>query len=58
MFRLYRSARRVAQNLEEISNIILTRIARPLSTLPPLLEAVKYVLGLVQQYRTQEEERG
>ena len=54
LFRLYRSARRVTQNLEEISSIVLNRVARPLSTLPPLIEVVKYVLGLVQQYRSRE----
>ena len=54
LFRLYLSTRRITRNLEEISGIVLNRVARPLSTLPPLMEVTKYVLGLVQEYRSRE----
>ena len=58
LFRLYRTARRTTQNLEEVSNIILTRVVHPLTTLPPLMEIGKYVLGLVEQYRSRERRNG
>ncbi len=51
-FRLYRSARRVTGNMEEISGIVLDRVARPLTSLPPLIEIANYVVGLVQEYRS------
>ncbi len=51
-FRLYRSARRVTGNMEEISGIVLDRVARPLTSLPPLIEIVNYVLGWVQELRS------
>ncbi len=51
-FRLYRSARRVTGNMEEISGIVLDRVARPLTTLPPLIEIANYVLGLIQEFRS------
>ena len=52
IFRLYRSARRVIKNMEEISGIVLDRVARPLTSLPPLMEIANYVLGLVQEFRS------
>ncbi len=54
MFRLYRPLRRTAQNLEVISDIFAERVARPLSNLPALLELVKYLVGLVPGFRSEE----
>jgi hypothetical protein len=52
LLRLYRSTRRVTQNVEEISGIVLNRVAKPLVNLPPLLDTVKDVFGFVQDLRT------
>ena len=51
LLRLYRSTRRVTQNLEEITGILLNRVARPLSVVPPVMEVVRNVVELVQEYR-------
>ena len=51
-FRLYRSARRVTGNVEEISSIVLERVARPLTSLPPLIEMINLALGWVQELRS------
>ena len=51
-FRLYRSAKRVTGNMEEISGIVLDRVARPLTSLPPLIEIFNYGLGWVQEFRS------
>ena len=49
ILRLYRSTRRVSQNMEDISGIVLNRVAKPLVNLPPLLDTVKDVFGFVQE---------
>ena len=54
LFRLYRSVHRTGENLEEISSIVLNRVARPLSTVPPLMDVVKYVEGWIQECRSRE----
>lgn len=54
MFRLNRSVHQAGKNLEEISSIVLNRVARPLGTLPPLMDVFKYVLGWIQEYRSRE----
>ena len=51
-FRLYRSARRATGNIEEISGIVLERVARPLTSLPPLIEMISLALGWVQEFRS------
>jgi len=51
LLRLYRSTRRVTQNLEEITGILLNRVARPLSVVPPLMDVVRNVVEMVQEYR-------
>ena len=53
-FRLMRSVRRTVRNVEEVSSIIVNRVARPLSNLPALAEVARTVMGLVQQYRSRE----
>ena len=53
-YRLCRSLRRTAGNVEEVSGIIVDRVVRPLSSLPALVEVVKYVVGLVRQYGSRE----
>ncbi|MBQ10656.1 MAG: hypothetical protein CMJ45_03800 [Planctomyces sp.] len=55
LLRLYRSTRRVTQNLEDISGIVLNRVAKPLVTLPPLLDTVKDVFGFVQELRSRDQ---
>ena len=52
--RLYRSTHRVTQNLEEITGIVLNRVAKPLVTLPPLMDTVRDVFGFVQELRTRD----
>ena len=52
---MYRSTRRVTQNLEDISGIVLNRVAKPLVTLPPLLDTVKDVFGFVQELRSRDQ---
>ena len=52
--RLYRSTRRVTQNLEDITGIVLNRVAKPLVTLPPLMDTVREVFGFVQELRTRD----
>ena len=54
VYRLYRPVHRVGENLEEISGIVLNRVARPLSTLPPLIDVLKYVSGWIQEYWSRE----
>ena len=56
LLRLYSSTRRVTQNLEDISGIVLNRVAKPLVSLPPLLDTVKDVLGFVQEWRTKDQD--
>jgi hypothetical protein len=51
LFRVYRSTRQVTQNVEEITGILLNRVARPLSVVPTLMEVVRGVVELVQEYR-------
>ena len=55
ILRLYRSTRRVSQNMEDISGIILNRVAKPLVNLPPLLDTVKDVFGFVQELRAKDQ---
>jgi len=50
-FRVYRSTRQVMQNVEEITGILLNRVARPLSVVPTVMEVVRGVVELVQEYR-------
>ena len=50
-FRVYRSARQVTQNVEEITGILLNQVARPLSVVPTVMEVVRGVVELVQEYR-------
>ena len=50
-FRVYRSTRQVTQNVEEITGILLNRVARPLSVVPTVMEVVRGVVELVQEYR-------
>ena len=51
LFRVYRSTRQVTQNVEEITGILLNRVARPLSVVPTVMEVVRGVVKLVQEYR-------
>ena len=51
LFRVYRSTRQVTQNVEEITGILLNRVARPLSVVPTVMEVVRGVMELVQEYR-------
>ena len=51
LFRVYRSTRQVSQNVEEITGILLNRVARPLSVVPTVMEVVRGVVELVQEYR-------
>jgi len=51
LFRVYRSTRQVTQNVEEITEILLNRVARPLSVVPTVMEVVRGVVELVQEYR-------
>ena len=53
-FGLFRSVRRTVRNVEEVTSIIVNRVAKPLSNLPALADVVRTVLGLVQQYRSRE----
>jgi hypothetical protein len=55
ILRLYRSTRRVSQNMEDISGIVLNRVAKPLVNLPPLLDMVKDVFGFVQELRAKDQ---
>ena len=50
-FRVYRSTRQVTQNVEGITGILLNRVARPLSVVPTVMEVVRGVVELVQEYR-------
>ena len=51
LFRVYRSTRQVTHNVEEITGILLNRVARPLSVVPTVMEVVRGVVELVQEYR-------
>ena len=51
LFRVYRSTRQVTQNVEEITGVLLNRVARPLSVVPTVMEVVRGVVKLVQEYR-------
>jgi len=51
LLRVYRSTRQVTQNVEEITGILLNRVARPLSVVPTVMEVVRGVVELVQEYR-------
>ena len=53
-FGLFRSVRRTVRNVEEVTSIIVNKVAKPLSNLPALADVVRTVLGLVQQYRSRE----
>ena len=55
ILRLYRSTRRVSQNMEDISGIVLTRVAKPLVNLPHLLDTVKDVFGFVKELRAKDQ---
>ena len=54
LFRLYRSTRRVTQNLEDITGLLLNRVARPLSVVPPMMDVVRNVVELFQEYRNKD----
>ena len=54
LFRVYRSTRQVTQNVEEITGILLNRVARPLSVVPTVMEVVRGLVELVQEYRNVE----
>ena len=54
VFGLLRSLRRTVRTAEEVTDIIVNKVARPLSNLPALAEVARTVLGLVQQYRSRE----
>jgi len=54
LFRVYRSTRQVTQNVEEITGILLNRVARPLSVVPTVMEVVRGVVELVQEYRNKD----
>ena len=54
LVRLFRSARRTTQNLEDITGILLNRVARPLSVVPPVMDVVRNVVELVQEYRSKD----
>ena len=51
LFRVYRSTSQVTQNVEEITGILLNRVVRPLSVVPTVMEVVRGVVELVQEYR-------
>lgn len=51
---LLRSIRRSVRNAEEVTSIIVNKVARPLSNIPGLAEVARTVLGLVQEYRSRE----
>ena len=51
LFRVYRSTGQVTKNVEEITGILLNRVARPLSVVPTVMEVVRSVVELVQEYR-------
>ena len=51
LFRVYRSTRQVTRNVEEITGILLNRVARPLSVVPTVMEVIRGVVELVQDYR-------
>jgi len=53
-FGIFRSVRRTVRNVEEVTSIIVNRVARPLSNIPGLAGVARTVLGLVQQYRSRE----
>lgn len=53
-FGLLRSVRGTVRNAEEVTSIIVNRVARPLSNIPALAEVARTVLGLVQEYRSRE----
>ena len=54
VFGVLRSIRRTVRTAEEVTDIIVNKVARPLSNLPALAEVARTVLGLVQQYRSRE----
>ena len=54
VFGLLRSLQRTARTVEEVSGIIVNKVARPLSNISALAEVARTVLGLVQQYRSRE----
>ena len=54
VFGLLRSVRRTVRTAEEVMDIIVNKVARPLSNIPALAEVARTVLGLVQQYRSRE----
>ena len=58
LMRLSRSTSQVTQNLEEITGIVLNRVARPLSVVPTVMEVVRSVVELVQEYRGQDRTSG
>jgi hypothetical protein len=41
--------------MEDISGIVLNRVAKPLVNLPPLLDMVKDVFGFVQELRAKDQ---
>ena len=44
----------MTHNLEEITGILLNRVARPLSVVPPVMDVVRNVVELVQEYRSKD----
>ena len=51
LYRVYRSTMRVTQNVDEITGILLNRVARPLSVVPTVMEVVRSAVELFQEYR-------
>ena len=51
LFRLYRTARRTARNIETISGVLMDTVLNPLSYLVGLVEMAKRVIDTVQEFR-------
>lgn len=58
LFRLYRSARRIVRNVEDMSSIVLTRVVEPLSTLPTLADIGRAALGFFQRFTSRDGKGG
>jgi hypothetical protein len=54
VFGLLRSIRGTVRNAEEVTSIIVNKVARPLSNIPAVADVVRTVVGLVQEYRSRE----
>ena len=46
--------RSTVRNVEEVTSIIVNRVAKPLSNIPALADVARTVLGLVQEFRSRE----